>query len=113
VLQSRSVVSALVLAIGEGNEHDPEADPPSTPEQTERRRLPECPDGARVFLLAVRLTRGEVLDLADEHGRSWRASATTLELTRAGGSESDTIVEGCAADVAIEVIRRNLRTNGT
>jgi len=33
----------------------------------------------RAFSIAVRLLAGETLELGDEHGRRWRASAQALE----------------------------------
>ncbi len=70
----------------------------------------EQTDAACVFALAVRLIRGEVFDLVDEHDRLWHASATTLELVSPrGGGPMPVIARGCAADVALEVIRRGLR----
>jgi CheY-like chemotaxis protein len=68
-------------------------------------------DAACVFALAVRLVRGEVLDLVDEQGWPWAASATTLQLKSYGRAEEwTTMVHGCAADVALEIVRRGLRS---
>jgi CheY-like chemotaxis protein len=67
-------------------------------------------DAACVFALAVRLVRGEVLDLVDEAGWPWSASATALQLRTFGATEWTTMVRGCAADVALEIVRRGLRS---
>jgi CheY-like chemotaxis protein len=69
-----------------------------------------CQDAACVFALAVRLIRGEVLDLFDDQGWPWSASATTLQIKTYGRAGWTTIVLGCAADVAIEIVRRGLRS---
>jgi hypothetical protein len=60
----------------------------------------------RAFAIAVRLLAGETLELSDAHGRHWRASAKSLDWVLAG--ESAPVVEGTAADIAIEVARREL-----
>ena len=60
----------------------------------------------RAFSIAVRLLAGETLELGDEHGRRWRASAQALEWVLAG--EAAPGVEGSAGDVAIEIARRRL-----
>jgi hypothetical protein len=57
-----------------------------------------------VFAVAVRLMRGETVEYVDRHGRVWRADATTLHLVVGGRSEL--IVEGYAADIAVEIVRR-------
>jgi CheY-like chemotaxis protein len=67
-------------------------------------------DAACVFALAVRLVRGEVLDFVDEYGWPWSASATELQLKPFGAAEWATMVRGCAADVALEIVRRGLRS---
>lgn len=58
----------------------------------------------RVFAVAVRLMRGETVEYLDRHGRLWRADATSLHLVVGGRSEL--IVEGYAADIAAEIVRR-------
>jgi CheY-like chemotaxis protein len=68
-------------------------------------------DAASVFALAVRLTRGERLDLVDRDGWPWQASATTLAREMRDG-ECRPVVQGCAADVALEIVRRGLRARG-
>ncbi len=60
----------------------------------------------RAFAIAVRLLAGEALELDDEHGRHWRATASALSWVLAG--EAAPVVEGTAGDVAIEVTRRDL-----
>src|SRR5579872_2565330 len=60
----------------------------------------------RAFTIAVRLLAGEVMELADEHGRRWRASATVLAWVLAG--DAAPVLEGSAADIAIEIARREL-----
>ena len=60
----------------------------------------------RAFSIAVGLLAGETLELGDEHGRRWRASALALEWVLAG--EAAPVVEGSAGDVAIEIARRRL-----
>ncbi|HEY1697977.1 MAG TPA: hypothetical protein VGG39_37715 [Polyangiaceae bacterium] len=57
-----------------------------------------------VFGVAVRLLRGERMRFLDRHGREWLATATELHLVRDGIEEL--IVEGYAADIAEEVVRR-------
>jgi hypothetical protein len=64
----------------------------------------------RVFALAVRLMRGEIMEFVDEHGRCWQASATNLDLVEAHSADSRAIVVGSAADVALEVVRRQMRS---
>jgi CheY-like chemotaxis protein len=68
-------------------------------------------DAATVFALAVRLTRGEVLALLDRDGSPWQASATTLVPEREP-DDPRAIAQGCAADIALEIVRRGLRTRG-
>jgi CheY-like chemotaxis protein len=68
------------------------------------------PDAASVFALAVRLLRGERLDLVDDRGRPWSASATTLALLAPDGPGETAVTEGCAADIALEIVRRRLRS---
>jgi CheY-like chemotaxis protein len=68
-------------------------------------------DAASVFALAVRLTRGERIDLVDRDGWSWQASATTLSREARDG-QSRPVVQGYAADIALEVVRRGLRSRG-
>jgi len=63
------------------------------------RKLPPVParrEGmhSRVYALALRLLLGEQIDLVDEHGRRWIATATVLSYS--GGP----VVEGTAYDVA-------------
>lgn len=53
---------------------------------------------ARAFAIAVRLLAGETLELDDEHGRHWRATARALSWVLAG--EAAPVVEGCAGDAA-------------
>jgi hypothetical protein len=60
----------------------------------------------RAFAIAVRLLAGEVLELGDEHGRRWRASGTELAWVLAGNAAP--VLEGSAADIAIEIARREL-----
>jgi hypothetical protein len=62
------------------------------------------------FDVAVRLLAGEVVDLVDEHGRRWRATATTLSLVHLGTGEAGLVLEGSAGDVALEVARRAVRS---
>jgi hypothetical protein len=61
---------------------------------------------ALVFDIAVRLLRGEVLELEDEDGRRWRADARSLHLVLPGSRESGVVLEGTAADIALEIVRR-------
>jgi CheY-like chemotaxis protein len=81
-------------------------------ERTERScgdadRVPPL-DAECVFALAVRLMHGEVLDLVDRHGGAWSASATALRLERPGDVHTSAVVEGSAADVAIEIVKTGL-----
>src|SRR5262249_20477959 len=62
-----------------------------------------------VFALAVRLLRGEGLSLVDDDGWPWLAAATTLELKGLSGNPGTTMMRGCAADIALEIVRRGLR----
>jgi hypothetical protein len=59
------------------------------------------------FALARRLLSGEVVRLVDEHGRRWEASAHALSWVVA--QEAAPVLEGSAGDVAIEVVRRDLK----
>jgi hypothetical protein len=67
--------------------------------------LPLLPH-VRAFAIAVRLLAGETLELDDEHGRHWRATASALSWVLAG--ETAPVVEGCAGDVALEIVSRGL-----
>jgi hypothetical protein len=57
-----------------------------------RDRFPE------VHELAVRLTRGETIELTDGHGRRWRASSTALVWIV--GTDEVPVIEGDAYEVA-------------
>jgi CheY-like chemotaxis protein len=81
------------------------ADAPGSAVQQRARQ-----DAACVFALAVRLVRGEVLHLLDEQGWPWSATATRLQLRALDRAEWTTVVQGCAADVALEIVRRGLRS---
>ncbi len=77
--------------------------------QTKLRRRP-FQSYSCVFALAVRLLQGEDLQLVDEDGWPWVATATTLELKGLGGSQGTTMLRGYAADMALEIVRRGLRS---
>lgn len=70
---------------------------------------PPCPSYQTVRDLAVKLLGGLVMEYLDEHGRRWRATSTALELVLPGSGASAPVIEGCAADVALEVVARHLR----
>jgi DNA-binding NarL/FixJ family response regulator len=76
--------------------------------QTRLRRRP-FQSYSSVFALSVRLLREEALHLVDEDGWPWVATATTLELRRLGSTQGTTMTRGCAADIALEIVRRGLR----
>jgi hypothetical protein len=58
---------------------------------------PRYPD---VRELAIRLLRGEVVQLEDEHGRRWRGEAGRLLVVLPGNGEAAAVLEGDAFDVA-------------
>jgi hypothetical protein len=58
------------------------------------------------FALAVRLVNGETLEFVDPHGRRWRATATAFSWVHAD-EEAAPLFEGWAADIALEVARRD------
>jgi CheY-like chemotaxis protein len=68
------------------------------------------PDPARVFALAARLARGEELDLVDDRGRQWSASGTLLILQTLDPAEPAAVLRGCAAEIALEIVCRGLRS---
>ena len=53
------------------------------------------PDMVDVFELAVRLLRGEVVEVTDDGGRTWRATASPLSLLWYG--EPNPVLEGVDA----------------
>ena len=55
---------------------------------------------ARVYDLAVRLLRGEVVEMTDAHGRHWRATADALRLFLPGSRECAPVIEADAYEVA-------------
>lgn len=59
------------------------------------------------FALAVRLVRGETLELEDERGRRWRAYGSHLDLLADG--RVVTMAHMCTFDVAMVVAHRGLR----
>jgi hypothetical protein len=63
----------------------------------------------QVFAVAVRLTRGETIEFIDRHARRWCATATSLHLMKNGVWR--VIIEGYAADMAEEVVRRRAPGN--
>jgi hypothetical protein len=65
---------------------------------------------AQVFAVAVRLTHGETIEFIDRHARRWCATATSLHLMKNGVWRS--IIEGSAADMAEEVVRRRAPGSG-
>jgi CheY-like chemotaxis protein len=67
-------------------------------------------DAARVFALTARLIRGEILDLIDERGRVWHGSGTALILQTLDPAEPTALIRGHAADIALEIVRRRLRS---
>jgi hypothetical protein len=68
------------------------------------RRHEQEPKYDRAFDLALRLLSGETLELVDDVGRLWIATACSLSRSRTG----EPVVEGSAADVAIAVLDRHL-----
>lgn len=82
-----------------------------------RKRSPEASTRPtvsyqEVFAVAVRLTRGETIEFFDRHARAWWATSITLHLLEDGAAVL--IVEGDAADIAVEVVerRRGARAEG-
>jgi hypothetical protein len=60
---------------------------------------------ASAFDMCVCLLAGQTLELVDAQGRRWIASASKLECVHAESSETLTIIEGCAYDIAVWVAR--------
>jgi CheY-like chemotaxis protein len=85
---------------------------PRTADRAASVRLRAHPDTACVFALAVRLVRGEVLNLIDDQGRPWQASATALTRRTFDSDAYKTVLEGSAADIALEIVYRGLRARG-
>jgi hypothetical protein len=75
-----------------------------SPTSRARWRLQETRH-SRVFSLARRLLRGEIIDLTDRHGRTWRGTACSLAVVQRGTGEIGPVFEDVAAfDVAAELV---------
>jgi hypothetical protein len=58
-----------------------------------------------IFLLAVQLLNGEVIELVDQHARHWRGTADALFLVLPGSGEAGPVLEAADAyDVAERLV---------
>jgi hypothetical protein len=60
-----------------------------------------------VMALALRLIRGEVVELVDEHGRGWRATSTALSVVLPDARQpGPVLVDADTYDVAATLLSR-------
>jgi hypothetical protein len=60
-----------------------------------------------VMALALRLIRGEVVELVDEHGRGWRATSTALSVVLPDERQAGPVLlDADTYDVAVTLLAR-------
>ena len=73
------------------------------------RRLEEDARHPRIFALAQRLLVGEIVDLTDRRGRTWRGSASTLAVVLEATEKTGPVLTNVTAfDVAAELVALEL-----